>query len=124
MENGPVRLIIVNETTIKGNGTDRISGIMLFESGTENPEVQFTLISQHLPKGTVLEMNCYEEGTNPSIVLEPTSVTKFPDFSAGIVAHVPAGFTGQIDFSATCRSGVLDLNCGLKMIAAYAPPVS
>lgn len=81
--------------------TEKITRAMLYEQGPIGSTVIFNLECTNIPIGSVISFECPELGPQPPIVLQPTDVTTYPSFSAGMESYVPADFAGTLYYSVT-----------------------
>ncbi|WP_118951553.1 hypothetical protein [Taibaiella helva] len=103
---GPEGLTVLNSIMMRGNGTNKLNGIMLYEQGPEAGEIRFVIQYQNLPKGATVAPECGIPGPQPPIVLTPTIVSTFPAFTTGLVSSIPARYAGTIYFTAVAGQGI------------------
>ena len=125
MSQQPERLIVVKSQTTKMEGAAanvRIENKMDYDQGTESSKIQFTLICQNIPKGSVIGFRSNEPGPNPPIDLPPTTVVTYPAFTTGIMCQVPANYKCVITYYAVLKD-VPPPGAQITLQAAY-PSVS
>src|SRR5215212_4040630 len=97
--NEPKKLHISYSQTDKVESTDtRWEKKINYEQGTEAGQVQFMLICEYLPVGTVVGFNSDKPGPQPPIKLEPAIVNVWPNFVIGIMSYVPADYKCVITY--------------------------
>ncbi len=107
---------------LRGNGTNKLNGIMLYEQGPEAGNIQFTIQCQNVPLDATVELECGIPGPQPPIVIPVTRVSRIPVFIAGVVSEIPANYTGTIYFTAVLSRGVFEPEMTLQVKAAHPVP--
>jgi hypothetical protein len=77
----------------------RYENSMLYQQGDQGGRMQFMLVCDNLPLGTVVGFYCPDPGPVPPISLPPVTVTN-AHFIAGVMSEVPANFSGTIYYFA------------------------
>jgi hypothetical protein len=82
----------LKKIVFEGVTTDKVEFKTEYEQGEEGGRIQFSLVCENLPIGTIVCFSSDKSGPTPPISILPTQVTYSPNFIVGIICLVPANY--------------------------------
>lgn len=79
---------------------------VFYDQGTESAQMMVSLNCRNVPVGTVISFRAVQPDTQPPIVLQPTIVTSYNGFTAGVDSFIPAGYQSDIIYCYILPDGV------------------
>ena len=94
---------ILQTMELDGTGT-KYENKISYDQGPEAGQMQFILICEQVPMGTIVGFSSDEPGPVPPINLPPTVVTASPSFTIGLMSEVPANYKCIITYYADFKT--------------------
>lgn len=89
-------IINLQKNVFEGVAAGKVEFKTEYEQGEESARIQFCLVCENLPIGTIVGFNSNQPGPTPPIFLPSTQVTYSPHFVVGIICQVPANYVCTI----------------------------
>ena len=92
-----------------------------YNQGAQAGTMWANMVCKGVPKDSVISFSGGTPGTNPAFYLEPTTVSTYPNFTAGITVTVPANWQSNVVMTVTPPSGGNLDNASVSLVVAFQP---
>jgi hypothetical protein len=96
---------------------------VVYDQGVEGHYMYVILECSKLPIGSSIAFTCGTPGPEPLLTLQKTNVTTYPNFFAGVMSTVPAGFSSNITYSFWSNGLPVPAEASIGLKAVYLTPV-
>jgi hypothetical protein len=86
----------LRKNVFEGVAAGRVEFNVEYEQGDQGGTIQFCLVCENLPIGTIVGFSSNTPGPTPPITIPPTQVTYSPHFIVGSICQVPANYACTI----------------------------
>jgi len=107
-----------NVTTVMGSPPE-LNVPVLYEQGPEAHYMYVILECSKLPIGSSIAFTCGTPGPEPLLTLQKTNITTYPNFFAGVMSTVPAGFTSYVTYSFWSNNLPVPADASIGLKAVY-----